>query len=91
MKIPKRLPKKLQELVDLENAFHNLTLIAAEMRRWQGRVSIQLTYFEESILGDAFVTLDSDLFYDKRKKEVRESASSQTRRADIYRKAVLAS
>ena len=41
MKIPKRLPKKLQEYVDLENAFRSLTLIAAEMRRWQGRVSIQ--------------------------------------------------
>ena len=91
MKIPKRLPKKLQEYVDLENAFRSLTLIAAEMQRWQGRVSIQLTYFEESVLGDAFVTLDSNLFYDKDKKEIREYASSQTRRADIYRKAVLAS
>ena len=91
MKIPKRLPKKLQELVDLENAFHSLTLIATEMRRWQGRVSIQLTYFEECVLGDAFVTLGSDLYYDKDKKEIRELASSQTRRADIYRKAVLAS
>lgn len=91
MKVPKRLPKKLQELVDLENAFHNLTLIAAEMRRWQGRISIQLTYFEECVLGDTFVTIDSDLYYDKRKKEIRESASSQTRRADIYRKVVLAS
>lgn len=91
MKIPKRLPKKLQELVDLENAFRHLSLIAAEMRRWQGRVSIQLTYFEESILGDAFVTIDSDLYYDKGKKEIREYASSQIRRADIYRKAVLAS
>jgi len=91
MKIPKRLPKKLQELVDLENAFHNLTLIAAEMRRWQGRISIQLTYFEECVLGDTFVTIDSDLYYDKGKKEIREHASSHTRRADIYRKAVLAS
>ena len=91
MKIPKRLPKKLQELVDLENAFRRLTLIAAEMRRLQGHVSIQLTYFEECVLGDAFVTLDSDLYYDKHKKEIREYASSQTRRADIYRKAVLAS
>ena len=91
MKLPKRLPKKLQEYVDLENAFRRLTLIAAEMRRWQGHVSIQLTYFEECVLGDAFVTLDSDLYYDKDKKDIRESASSQTRRADIYRKAVLAS
>ena len=91
MKIPKRLPKKLQEYVDLENAFRSLTLIAAEMRQWQGRVSIQLTYFEECVLGDAFVTLDSDLYYDKDKKEIREYASSQTRRADIYRKVVLAS
>ncbi len=91
MKIPKRLPKKMQELVEMETVFRHLTLIAAEMRRWQGRVSIQLTYFEESILGDAFVTIDSDLYYDKGKKEIREYASSQIRRADIYRKAVLAS
>ena len=91
MKIPKRLPKKLQEYVDLENAFRRLTLIAAEMRRWQGHVSIQLTYFEECVLGDAFVTIDSNLYYDKGKKEIREYASSQIRRADIYRKAVLAS
>ena len=91
MKIPKRLPKKLQEYVDLENAFRSLTLIAAEMRRWQGRVSIQLTYFEESILGDAFVTIDSNLYYDKGKKKIEIRTSSHTRRADIYRKAVLAS
>lgn len=91
MKIPKRLPKQLQEYVEMENAFRSLTLIAAEMRRWRGRVSIQLTFFEESILGDAFVTLDSNLYYDKDERKIHEYASSQTRSADIYRKAVMAS
>jgi len=91
MKIPKRLPKKLQELVDFENAFRDLTLIAAEMKRWQGRVSIQLTYFEECVLGDAFLTLNCDLSYDKRRKKIKVCTSSHTRRADIYRKEVLAS
>lgn len=89
MKIPKRLPKKLQEYVELEHAFRNLTMVSAEMKRMKGYVHIELTYLDR--LGDMFVTLDSAMGYHKHKKEVWESASSQTRRADIYRKAVLAS
>lgn len=91
MKIPKRLPKKMKELVEMETVFRHLTLIAAEMKRGRGCASIQLTYLEDSFMGDASVTIDSDLYYDKGKKEIREYASSQIRRADIYRKAVLAS
>ena len=89
MKIPKRLPKKLQELVDLEKGFRNLSLIAAEMKRMKGYVHIELTYLDR--LGDAFITLDSAMRYHKHRKEIWESTSSQIRRADIYRKAVLAS
>ena len=91
MKIPKRLPKKLQELVDFENAFRDLTRIAAEMKRGRGCASIQLTYIEKCVFGDAFVTLDCNLYYDKRKKKIEIRTSSHTRRADIYKKAVLAS
>ena len=36
MKIPKRLPKKMQELVEMETVFRHLTLIAAEMKRGRG-------------------------------------------------------
>lgn len=93
MKVPKRLPKLLQELVEMEHVFRcNLTLIAAEMKRRKGSVYIELTYVENTyVLGDRFVTLDSTLHYDKCKKEIHEYVSSQERRADIYRKAVLAS
>ena len=93
MKIPKRLPKLLQELVEMEHVFRcKLTLIAAEMKRRKGSVYIELTYVENTyVLGDRFVTLDSDLHYDKDKKEIREYVSSQERRADIYRKVVMAS
>ena len=89
MKIPKRLPKRLQELVEMEHAFRNLTMVSAEMKRMKGYVHIELTYLDR--LGDMFVTLDSAMGYHKHKREVWESASSQTRRADIYRNAVLAS
>lgn len=89
MKVPRRLPKQLQELVEMEHAFRNLTMVSAEMKRMKGYVHIELTYLDR--LGDMFVTLDSAMGYHKHKKEVWESASSQTRRADIYRKAVLAS
>ena len=93
MKIPKRLPKLLQETVEMEQTFRcNLTLIAAEMKRRKGVVYIELTYVENTyIFGDRFVTLDSTLRYDKCKKEIQESVTSQERMADIYRKAVLAS
>ena len=91
MKIPKRLPKEMQELVEMENVFRHLTLIAAEMKRGRGCASIQLTYLEDSFMGDAFVTLNGDLYYDKHKKKIKVCTSSHTRRADIYRKAVLAS
>lgn len=89
MKVPRRLPKQLQELVEMEHAFRNLTMVSAELKRMKGYVHIELTYLDR--LGDMFVTLDSAMGYHKHKKEVWESASSQTRRADIYRKAVLAS
>ena len=92
MKVPRRLPKRLQELVEMEHVFRNLKLVSAEMRRMKGYVRFELTYVEKTyVLGDRFVTLDSDLHYDKHKKEIREYVSSQERRADIYRKAVLAS
>ena len=87
MKVPKRLPKRLQELVEMHD-FRDLTMVSAEMKRMKGYVHIELTYIDR--LGDVFVTLDSAMGYHKHKREVWESASSQTRRADIYRKAVLA-
>ena len=43
MRIPKRLPEGLKALVELEEAFGRLTLLSAEMRRYQGAAHIELT------------------------------------------------
>ena len=92
MKIPKRLPRDLKSLVELEEAFGRLTLLSAEMRRYQGSVHIELTYIDKGCMfGDKLVTIDSMLHYNKYERCVKESASSHQRKFDVFRKAVLAS
>ena len=92
MKIPKRLPEELKTLVELEEAFGRLTLLAAVMRRRKGSAHIELTYIDKGcIFGDKLVTIDSMLHYNKYERRVKENASSHQRSFDIFRKAVLAS
>lgn len=92
MKIPKRLPEGLKALVELEEAFGRLTLLSAEMRRYQGAAHIELTYIDKGCMfGDKLVTIDSMLHYNKYERRVKESASSHQRKFDVLRKAVLAS
>lgn len=92
MKIPKRLPEGLKALVELEEAFGRLTLLSAEMRRYQGSAHIELTYIDKDCMfGDKLVTIDSTLHYNKYERRVKENASSHQRGFDVFRKAVLAS
>ena len=92
MKIPKRLPEGLKALVELEEAFGRLTLLSAEMRRYQGSAHIELTYIDTGrMVGDKWVTIDSMLHYNKYERCVKERASSHQRKFDVFRKAVLAS
>ena len=95
MKIPKRLPEELKALVELEEAFGRLTLLAAVMRRRKGSAHIELTYIDKGcIFGDKLVTIDSVLRYDKYKPykcKVVEEAQAHQRNFDVFRKAVLAS
>ena len=92
MKIPKRLPEELKALVELEEAFGRLTLLAAVMRRRKGAAYIELTYIDKGcIFGDKLVTIDSMLHYNKYERCVKENASSHQRNFDVLRKAVLAS
>jgi len=92
MKIPKRLPEELKALVELEEAFGRLTLLAAGMRRRKGAAYIELTYIDKGcIFGDKLVTIDSMLHYNKYERRVKENASSHQRSFGIFRKAVLAS
>ena len=92
MKIPKRLPEGLKALVELEEAFGRLTLLSAEMRRYQGAAHIELTYIDKDCMfGDKLVTIDSVLHYNKYERRVKENASSHQRSFDVFRKVVLAS
>ena len=95
MRIPKRLPEGLKALVELEEAFGRLTLLSAEMHRYQGAAHIELTYIDKGcIFGDKLVTIDSVLRYDKYKPykcKVVEEAQAHQRNFDVLRKAVLAS
>lgn len=92
MKIPKRLPEEMKALVELEEAFGRLTLLAAVMRRRKGSAHIELTYIDKGcIFGDKLVTIDSMLHYNKYERRVKENASSHQRSFNVFRKAVLAS
>ena len=92
MKIPKRLPEELKALVELEEAFGRLTLLAAVMRRRKGSAHIELTYIDKGcIFGDKLVTIDSMLQYNKYERRVKENASAHQRNFDVLRKEVLAS
>lgn len=92
MRIPKRLPEGLKALVELEEAFGRLTLLSAEMRRYQGAAHIELTYIDkDSFSGDALVTIDSALSYNKYERKVKEQAQAHRRNINVFRKAVLAS
>ena len=92
MKIPKRLPQDLKALVELEEAFGRLTLLAAVMRRSKGTAYIELTYVDkDDFFGDKLVTLDSTIHYNKCERRVVEDASSHRRSFNVFRKAVLAS
>ena len=92
MKIPKRLPQDLKSLVELEEAFGRLTLLAAVMRRRKGVAYIELTYVDkDAFFGDKLVTLDSTIRYNKYERRIVEDASSHRRSFGILRKAVLAS
>lgn len=83
MKIPKRLPEGLKALVELEEAFGQLTLLSADMRRYKGSAHIELTYIDKGcIFGDKFVTIDSMLHYNKYERRVKENASSHQRNFD---------
>lgn len=92
MRIPKRLPEGLKALVELEEAFGRLTLLSADMRRYQGAAHIELTYIDKGCMfGDKLVTIDSMLHYNKYERRVKESTSSHQRSFNVFRKAVLAS
>ena len=91
MKIPKRLPQDLKSLVELEETFGRLTLLAAVMRRSKGTAYIELTYVDKSLFGDKLVTLDSTIRYNKYERRIVEDASSHRRSFNVFRKAVLAS
>lgn len=92
MKIPKRLPEELKALVELEEAFGQITLLSADMRRYKGSTHIELTYIDKGcIFGDVLVTIDSMLHYNKYERRIVEDASSHRRSFNVFRKAVLAS
>jgi hypothetical protein len=88
MKIPKRLPRDLKALVELEEAFGRLTLLSADMRRRKGAASIQLTYMDGS---DTLVTIDADMYYNKYERKIEEQSQTHRRNINVFRKAVLAS
>ena len=88
MQIPKRLPYRLQGLVEIEEAFGRLTLLSADMRRYKGAAYIQLTYMDDR---DTLVTMDASLRYNKYERKVHEHSSAHRRNINLLRKAVMAS
>ena len=88
MKIPKRLPLRLQALLELETAFGRLKPVSEVMTRSKGAAHIELTYIDDC---ETLVTMDALLFYNKYEKRWEEHSSSHRRKLDTLRKAVLAS
>lgn len=89
MKVPKRLPRDLESLVELEEAFGSPTLLSAQMRRHKGRLYIEMTYIDS--IDNVLITLDSHIYYNKYERRIEEDASAHRRHFDVFRKAVLAS
>ena len=91
MKIPKRLPKRLEEYVK-HVELGGAKMLASSMWRARGRMFIDLTFVQTYTFTDpTLITVDFCRSYDPYKRTFKDVLSAHRRNFDVFRKAVLAS